>query len=51
MTEPFTAACIQNQAVADMDASIEQATALVRAARGTGADTPAGSPTLRIVSE
>ncbi len=33
MTGPFTAACIQNQAVADMDASIEQATALVRAAR------------------
>ncbi len=38
MTGPFTAACIQNQAVADMDASIEQATALVRAARGAGAE-------------
>ncbi len=35
MTGPFTAACIQNEAVADMDASIEQATALVRAARGS----------------
>ena len=29
MTGPFTAACIQNEAVADMDASIEQATAKV----------------------
>ncbi|MCH8038029.1 MAG: carbon-nitrogen hydrolase family protein, partial [Proteobacteria bacterium] len=38
MTTTFTAACIQNEAVADMDASIEQATALVRAARGAGAE-------------
>ncbi len=38
MTGPFTAACIQNEAVADMDASIEAATALVRAARGAGAE-------------
>jgi predicted amidohydrolase len=38
MTTSFTAACIQNQAVADMDASMAQATELVRAARGSGAE-------------
>ena len=38
MTGPFTAACIQNEAVADMDASIAAATDLVRAARGAGAE-------------
>ncbi len=37
MTATFTAACIQNEALADMDASIAAATGLVRAARGDGA--------------
>ena len=38
MTTTFTAACIQNEAVADMDASIAAATELVRAARRAGAE-------------
>ncbi len=38
MTATFTAACIQNEALADMDASVAAATELVRAARGSGAD-------------
>jgi predicted amidohydrolase len=38
MTETFTAACIQNEAVADMAPSIEAATALVRAAHAEGAE-------------
>ncbi len=37
MTGTFTAACIQNEAVADMDASVAAATELVRAARAEGA--------------
>ncbi len=38
MTATFTAACIQNEAVADMAASIAAATDLVRAARADGAE-------------
>ncbi len=38
MTSTFTAACIQNEALADMDASIATATELVRAAHGDGAE-------------
>jgi predicted amidohydrolase len=38
MTATFTAACIQNEGLADMDASIADASELVRAARGSGAD-------------
>jgi predicted amidohydrolase len=38
MTATFTAACIQNEGLADMGASIAAASELVRAARGSGAD-------------
>jgi predicted amidohydrolase len=38
MTATFTAACIQNEGLADMDASVAAASELVRAARGSGAD-------------
>ncbi len=38
MTTTFTAACIQNEGLADMDASVAAATELVRAARGAGAE-------------
>jgi predicted amidohydrolase len=38
MTANFTAACIQNEGLADMDASVAAASELVRAARGSGAD-------------
>ena len=38
MTASFTAACIQNEGLADMDASVAAATELVRAARGEGAE-------------
>jgi predicted amidohydrolase len=38
MTATFTAACIQNEGVADMDASVAAATELVRAARADGAE-------------
>ncbi len=38
MTATFTAACIQNEALADMAASVAAATGLVRAARGDGAE-------------
>ncbi len=38
MTGTFTAACILNEAVADMDASVAAATQLVRAARAEGAE-------------
>jgi predicted amidohydrolase len=38
MTATFTAACIQNEGLADMDASVTAATELVRAARADGAE-------------
>jgi len=38
MTATFTAACIQNEGLADMDASVAAATELVRAARAEGAE-------------
>ncbi len=38
MTTTFTAACIQNEGLADMAASVAAATELVRAARGSGAE-------------
>jgi predicted amidohydrolase len=38
MTSTFTAACIQNEGLADMEASVAAATELVRAARGAGAE-------------
>ena len=38
MTTTFTAACIQNEAIADMAASVAAATELVRAARADGAE-------------
>ncbi len=38
MTSIFTAACIQNEGLADMDASVAAATELVRAARADGAE-------------
>ena len=38
MTAIFTAACIQNEGIADMDASVAAATELARAARADGAE-------------
>jgi predicted amidohydrolase len=38
MTASFTAACIQNEGLADMGASVAAASELVRAARGDGAE-------------
>ena len=38
MTSTFTAACIQNEGFADMDASVAAASALARAARAAGAE-------------